>query len=114
MSTATDITLPFFVMGLRFFAEDVQYMQRGGVAPSVLRAFGRGLRAQDTFAAAMQQDVMTVVDAGQFTIVTGLELPRRYDRMLIGTQSYAVEEWRAAPSVGTPVVYKILLRGSQQ
>src|SRR5262249_24400186 len=82
---------------LRRFARDVQYMQQGGLAPSVLRAFMRGLRAEDTFASAMQQDLVAVVDAEQFTVVTGLELPRRYDRMITGSQSYAVQEWRPAP-----------------
>jgi hypothetical protein len=99
---------------LRQFARDVQYMQQGAPAPSEVRAFMRGLRAEDTFASAMQQDLVAVVDAQQFTIVTGLEMPRRYDRMIAGSQSYAVQEWRPAPAVPPFIFFKILVRGSQQ
>src|SRR5947208_712093 len=109
-----DIITPAEQWGLKFFARDVQYHQRGAPAPSVVRAFMRGLRAQDTFASAMQQDLVAVIEAKQFTIVTGLELPRRYDRVLVETQSYAVEEWRAAPAVPPFVFFKILVLGSQQ
>jgi hypothetical protein len=105
---------PYERWALLQFARDVQYMQQGGLAPSVLRAFMRGLRAEDTFASAMQQDLVAVVDAQQFTIVTGLEMPRRYDRLIAGSQSYAVQEWRPAPAVPPFVFFKILVRGSQQ
>ena len=105
---------PFEAWALRQFARDVQYMQQVGLAPSVLRAFMRGLRAEDTFASAMQQDLVAVVDAKQFEIVVGHPLPRRFDRMIVGTQSYAVQEWRPAPAVPPFVFFKILVRGSQQ
>jgi hypothetical protein len=109
-----DAVSPYERWALRQFARDVQYMQQGGLAPSVLRAFMRGLRAEDTFASAMQQDLVAVVDAQQFAVVTGLEMPRRYDRLIAGSQSYAVQEWRPAPAVPPFVFFKILVRGSQQ
>jgi hypothetical protein len=109
-----DAVSPYERWALRQFARDVQYMQQGGLAPSVLRAFMRGLRAEDTFASAMQQDLVAVIEAQQFTIVTGLELPRRYDRIISAGQSYAVQEWRPAPAVPPFVFFKILVRGSQQ
>jgi hypothetical protein len=41
-------------------------------------------------------------------------MPRRYDRLIAGSQSYAVQEWRPAPAVPPFVFFKILVRGSQQ
>ena len=105
---------PFETWALSQFARDVQYLVQGALAPSVVRAFMRGLRAEDTFASAMQQDLVAVIDAKQFEIVVGHPLPRRFDRMIVGTQSYAVQEWRPAPAVPPFIFLKILVRGSQQ
>jgi hypothetical protein len=109
-----DSIAPFERYGLALFARDVQYLQQGVPASLVVRAFMRGLRAEDTFASAMQQDLVAVIDAEQFEIVVRHPLPRRFDRMIVGTQSYAVQEWRPAPAVPPFVFFKILLRGSQQ
>jgi hypothetical protein len=100
--------------GLAFFTRPVLYQAQGAIAPSTINAFMRGLRTQDTFAAAAQMDLVAVVNADQFRTVVGNQTPRRYDRLIADGQSYAVEEWRASPAAPPPIEFKILLRGSQQ
>jgi hypothetical protein len=80
-----------------------------------LTAFVRGLRSEDLFAGAAQQDVAGVVDAAQFgAAFPARPLPQRLDRVRIGPRSWTVEEWRGAPNDDAPVFYKLLLRGGSQ
>lgn len=93
----------------------VTYSQQGGT-PTDLLAFIRGVRSDDLFASAMQQDVAAVVDALDFAAAFPAHpTPARYDRLrtLAGT-SYAIEEWRGSPNDDSPVFFKLLLRGGQQ
>jgi hypothetical protein len=113
VSNAIDLLTPYMKADLAFFGSDVTYTPQGQ-APTTLRAYMRGLRADDTFAAAMQQDIVAVVDAARFVAITGLEMPRRFDRIVAGSQSYAVQEWRPSPAMPPFVFFKILVRGSQQ
>lgn len=99
---------------LKFFAHDVQYLPQGALAPSVLRAYTRRLNPQELLAAAIQQGVLAVIDAVQFTIVTGKDTPRRYDRMIDGGISYSVERWDGSPAGPPFVFFKISLLGGQQ
>jgi hypothetical protein len=113
MNLVDDIS-PIERLGLKFFARDVQYQVQGAVAPTVLRAFLRGVKEQDTFASAMQQDTVAVVDAQQFVVFTGNQTPRRFDRVRTASRSYSIEEWRGAPNDDQPVFFKLLLRGGSQ
>lgn len=110
----TDLGRPLWRYHLKLSARPVSYTQTG--APAVqLNAFVRGVRSDDLFAGAMQQDVAAVMDAADFAAAfPGHPTPGRYDRLRIGASSYSVEEWRGSPNDGAPVLYKILLRGNQQ
>jgi hypothetical protein len=109
-----DLITPAIRRALGGFVRDMLYHPMGAAAPSTIRAYLRGLRSQDTFASAQQQDVVAVVDATLFRSVTGNQTPRRYDRLITDGQSYSVEEWRASPTSPPPVEFKILVRGGQQ
>jgi len=98
---------------LKMFGRPAMYAA-GPAAPVQLVAYIRGLRSEDLFAGAQQQDVVAVVDASQFVIVTGADMPRRYDRLRVGAISYSVEQWRGSPNDAAPVFYKLLLRGGAQ
>lgn len=110
----TDIAAPFWRYHLKVAARPMTYTQKGA-APVQLAAFVRGVRSDDLFAGAMQQDVAAVIDAALFAAAfPGHPTPGRYDRLRIGATSYSVEEWRGAPNDGVPVFFKLLLRGGQQ
>jgi hypothetical protein len=113
MNVIDNIT-PAMQFGLKLFARDMDYRPVGALTPSTIRGFKRGLRSEDTFAGAMQQDQVAVVDAAQFLIVIGSETPRRLDRCVVDGQSFTVEAWRGSPAVPPFVFFKLLLRGSQQ
>jgi len=96
-------------------ANPAQYSQQGGAGVQLL-AFIRGVRSDDLFAAAIQQDVAGVIDALDFAqLFPTHPTPARYDRLrTMGGTSYSVEEWRGSPNDDTPVFFKLLLRGGQQ
>jgi hypothetical protein len=83
-------------------------------APFTLAAFIRGVRSEDLFASAQQQDVAAIIDAAEF-VANGVRLtPARYDRLRTVSSSYTIEEWRGAPNDDAPVFFKLLLRGGTQ
>jgi hypothetical protein len=105
---------PILRFGLGGFTGPVTYVASGG-ASATLQAFIRGLRSDDLFAAAMQQDSYCEIDAAQFTAAfPARPVPARYDRVRTATVSYAVEAWRGAPNDDAPVFFKLLLRGGSQ
>jgi hypothetical protein len=99
--------------GFLLFARDITY-RPGNAGDFTIPAFLRGLRSEDTFAAAMQQDSVLEMDAAVFASTIGQATPRRYDRAVVGGQSFSVEEWRGAPNDAQPVFFKLLVRGGQQ
>jgi hypothetical protein len=96
-------------------ANPVSYLPAGGASAVPVLAFIRGVRSDDLFAAAMQQDVAGVLDAIDFAAAFPVRpRPTRYDRLRTATTSYSVEEWRGSPNDDAPVFFKLLLRGGQQ
>jgi hypothetical protein len=96
------------------FTRTVTYQQQGGPAANI-NAFIRGIRSDDLFASAMQQDVAAVINADEYAAAfPARPIPSRYDRLRTATASYAIEEWRGAPNDDAPVYFKCLLRGGQQ
>jgi hypothetical protein len=80
-----------------------------------LTAYVRGVRAEDLFAGANQQDVAAVIDAQAFRAAFPTRAyPQRLDRLRVDGASWAVEEWRGSPNDGQPVFFKLLLRGGRQ
>jgi hypothetical protein len=109
-----DSTAPALRYGFTLFARPASYAPSGGASATLL-AFIRGVRSDDLFASAVQQDVAAVVDAAQFkALFPARPIPARYDRLRTATMSYAVEEWRGAPNDDAPVFFKLLLRGGTQ
>jgi hypothetical protein len=100
--------------GFLMFARDITYRKAAGGIDATIPAFLRGLRSEDTFASAMQQDSVLIMDAQAFGQLVGQPTPRRYDRAIVGAQSFAVEEWRGSPNDIQPVFFKLLVRGGQQ
>lgn len=97
------------------FATPVQYVVHGGDGTLIaVKAFVRGVKSEDLFAEAMQQDQVATVDAAKFLQQTGQATPRRLDRMKTNNGSFSVEAWRGAPNAGPPTFFKLLLRGGQQ
>lgn len=98
----------------RATANPAQYSQQGGELTPML-AFIRGVRSDDLFASAMQQDVAAVVDALDFAAAyPGHPKPARFDRLHTASTRYSVEEWRGSPNDDAPVFFKLLLRGGSQ
>ena len=114
MMNGVDLISPAERWALKFFSRDLQYQPQGALAPSVMRGFMRPLKPEELIAAALQQGALLVVDAGQFVIVTGQETPRRFDRVMAGTQRLAVETWRGVPGVPPHTFFKMTLTGGQQ
>ena len=109
-----DSTAPALRYGFSLFARPATYVPSSGAGASLL-AFIRGVRSDDLFASAMQQDVAAVIDALQFaTLFPARPVPARYDRLRTATVSFAVEEWRGSPNDDQPVFFKLLLRGGNQ
>jgi hypothetical protein len=97
------------------FGGAATYVLNDAVTTASLKAYVRGLRSQDLFAAAAQQDVLGVVDAAAFVVAFPARVsPQRFDRLRVGTISYAVEQWRGSPDNDQPVFFKLLLRGGNQ
>jgi hypothetical protein len=96
------------------FARPATYAPSNGASAALL-AFIRGVRSDDLFASAVQQDVAAVVNAAEFAaLFPARPIPARYDRLRTATMSYAVEEWRGSPNDDAPVFFKLLLRGGSQ
>jgi hypothetical protein len=109
-----EIGRPFWLYQFRMTAKPATYAPSSGT-PTPLLAFIRGVRSDDLFASAMQQDVAAVIDADQFkALFPARPIPARYDRLRTATMSYAIEEWRGSPNDDEPVFFKLLLRGGQQ
>jgi hypothetical protein len=109
-----DSTAPALRYAFTLFARPATYAPSSG-ASAPLMAFIRGVRSEDLFASAMQQDNAAVIDAKQFrTLFPARPVPARYDRLRTATMSYAVEEWRGSPNDDAPVFFKLLLRGGTQ
>jgi hypothetical protein len=97
------------------FGRPQQYALNDNSATVTLVAWVRGVRSDDLFAAAQQQDMAAVIDAAAFRAAFAPRVtPRRYDRLRIESRSWSVEEWRGSPSDDQPVFYKLLLRGGSQ
>lgn len=97
------------------FARPVLYSVSGNQAPGVqVKFFIRGLREDDLFAEAMQQDSVAICDAAAFKLATGVSTPRRLDAVTTALGKFRVEAWRGAPNDGAPTFFKVLLRGGQQ
>lgn len=97
---------------LRLFGRTVEYQPQAGGTTQIV-AFLRGVRSDDLFAGAIQQDVAAVVDALQLQVAIGRP-PQRFDRLRTAQRTFAVEEWRGAPNDDQPVFFKLLLRGGTQ
>lgn len=113
MSNVVTETASTFQGFLMRFASDVGYRVHDGSDVEGLKAFARGVQADDLFAEALQRDLVAIVSAAQFIAIVGQATPRRLDRMTIKGSSYTVETWRGAP-VSDPTYFKLLLRGGQQ
>lgn len=115
MSALVEMARPAWRWAFKQIANSASYMPQGGASATPLLAFIRGVRSDDLFASAMQQDVAAVVDAIDFaTAFPARPKPQRYDRLRTPTTSYAIEEWRGSPNDDSPVFFKLLLRGGQQ
>jgi hypothetical protein len=115
MSQLVETGRPAWRWLFRRTANTVSYVPQGGASAVSLLAFIRGVRADDLFAAVMQQDVAGVIDAIDFATAFPVRpRPTRYDRLRTATTSYSVEEWRGSPNDDFPVFYKLLLRGGSQ
>jgi hypothetical protein len=100
----------------RRFARDITYKLADG-ASAPIKGFIRGVREQDLFAGAFQQDQVVVIDAQEWSAAFPSRLqPQRFDRIVTpnNTQSYSVESFRGSPNDGFPVFFKLLVRGGQQ
>jgi hypothetical protein len=99
---------------LRAFGRDVAYDLHSGESATV-RAYLRGVRADDLFGAAMQQDQAGIIDAGGFAVAFApRKTPARLDRLRSAGRTFSVEEWRGSPNDAAPVFFKLLLRGGSQ
>jgi hypothetical protein len=85
------------------------------LAEATMKMFLRGLKEEDLFAGAMQQDQVAILDANIWlTFFPSRATPMRLDRVVTTKGTYAVEQWRGAPNDDAPVFFKLLLRGGQQ
>lgn len=115
MSELVEAGRPYWRAMFKKAANPVSYQPQGGASTRSIGAFIRGLRADDLFASASQQDSVAIIDAVDFSnTFPARPYPTRYDRFRTATRSYAVEEWRGSPNDETPVFYKILVRGAFQ
>ena len=100
---------------LAMFGRPQLYALNDNSATVQLVAWVRGVRSDDLFAGAMQQDIAAVINAEAFRAAFAPRAtPQRYDRLRISGRSWSVEEWRGSPNEDGPVFYKLLLRGGSQ
>lgn len=100
---------------LQRFGRPHQYVLNDAVTVAPLTLYVRGVREQDLFAGALQQDQAAVIDASAFRAAfASRQSPQRFDRVRVGPISYAVEAWRGSPNDDAPVFFKLLLRGGGQ
>jgi hypothetical protein len=115
MSLAS-ILAPLHRAHVRSQGEAVTYHLHTGEDATVT-AFVRGVRADDLFGAAMQLDVVAILDASEFVKAFPTRArPARMDRVRSPAgQSYTVQECRASPEgTDAPVLFKLLVRGGGQ
>jgi len=99
----------------KMFARPATYRLNPTGETSSIPMFLRGLREDDLFAGAMQQDQVAVLDANVWLgAFPSRQTPARLDRVTSPKGTYAVEQWRGAPNDGEPVFFKLLLRGGSQ
>ena len=99
MATLVDKIAPSLRWLLALFGRPQTYALNDHSATVQLVAWVRGVRSDDLFAAAMQQDVAAVINAAAFkTAFAPRVTPQRYDRLHIAGRSWSVEEWRGSPN----------------
>ena len=100
----------------RAWSRLVTYRLHSGEEKQIM-VYIRGLKEDDVFAGAMQQDQLGEIDAAEFVAAFPSRFqPQRFDRVITiaNNQSYAVEAFRGAPNDGVPIFFKLQLRGGQQ
>jgi len=112
--TVVDSSSPSMLAAFRQFASTLTYVSADKTKIGTVRGFARGVREDDLFAEAMQQDITVIIDAPAFVAEMGADTPRKLDRVRLPSGTYAVEVWRASPASGVPVFFKLLVRGGQQ
>jgi hypothetical protein len=90
------------------FARPVPYTR--GASMSLVRAYARGLRADELAAAADQFDRYIVVKASEL-VAGGFEAPRKFDRINLFDGVFVVFDWRPSPAMGAPLFFKLMVKG---
>jgi hypothetical protein len=115
MGTLVDRIAAPLRWALMMFGRSQHYALNDNSATVQLVVYVRGVRADDLFANAQQQDIAAVINAAAFRAAFAPRAtPQRYDRLRISGRSWSVEEWRGSPNDDEPVFYKLLLRGGSQ
>jgi hypothetical protein len=109
-----DVIAPAIRAGAALFMRDATYTLPTGQTATLL-CYWRGMRPDEIFAGAMQQDVNVVLDASAFfTAFPARISPARLDRITVGPRTWSVESWRGAPNDIAPVFFRLVLRGGSQ
>lgn len=67
---------------------------------------------EHVFVDAIEGDMVATVDVVDFFAAFPVRpAPRRLDKMTVGGRTYTVQGWHAAPPDGSPVWFRMLLRG---
>lgn len=114
--TYVDQGAPYWRAVVNGFGKPVEYTPYGGGAPFTITMFITRLKNDKLFGAALQHDILGVVDAIALeTAMPGRPRPLKFDKLAtlgrIGMR-YTVEDWHGSPHYGDdPVVFKLLLSG---
>jgi hypothetical protein len=100
-------------------AKPIEYTPHGAAKAVTVKAFMRAPSAEELAGAAMQTDVIAVIDAAAFArAFPARPRPTKFDRIKtlgpIG-MTYTVEVWHPAPAYGgEPVMFTLTLKGGEQ
>jgi hypothetical protein len=115
MSNLADFGSPYWRAFLSWAGAPIGYVAHvSGESASVTGAYARGMKAEDRFGNAQEGDLLVVLDAVEFVSKFAQGEPRRFDTLTLQGHVYSVQMSEAAPSTGTPVVFKVRVQGASQ
>lgn len=113
MTTAASILRNAMAPAFPMFSGPVTYLRNDVPISDALPAAVRDFRGETLFGSAEEGDRLAVIWAADFAAL-GIGDPQKYDAVLMGDGRFSVMDWRVNPPGGTPVFYRLAIRGGSK
>lgn len=113
MTAAASILRGAMASAFPMFSGAVTYERNNVPISDALPAAVRDFRGETLFGSAEVGDRLAVIWASDFAAL-GIGDPQKYDAVIMADGRFTVHDWRVNPPVGTPVFYRLAIRGGSK